>query len=33
MMGLGPFGSDLTDEQQTELEELMTSLREQKRNP
>ena len=33
MMGLGPFGSDLTDEQQTELEDLMTSLTGTKRNP
>lgn len=29
MMGIGPFGSELTDEQQTELQDLMTSLREQ----
>ena len=26
---IGPYASELTDEQQTELEELMTSLREQ----
>jgi hypothetical protein len=29
MNGLGPYASELTDEQQTELEKLMTSLREQ----
>lgn len=33
MIGLGSFGSDLTDEQQTELEELMTSLRELNTTP
>lgn len=32
-MGLGPFASDLTDEQQTELQELMTTLREQNASP
>jgi DNA-binding transcriptional MerR regulator len=33
MMGLGPFASELTDKQQTELEELMTTLREQNATP
>lgn len=33
MMGPGPFGSELTDEQQTELQDLMTSLREQNTTP
>lgn len=33
MMGIGPFGSELTDEQQTELQDLMTSLREQNATP
>jgi hypothetical protein len=33
MMGVGTFGYNLTDEQQTELEELMTSLREQNATP
>ena len=33
MMGLGPYASELTDEQQTELEELMTSLRDQNATP
>ena len=33
MMGFGMCGYDLTDEQQTELEELMTSLREQNATP
>jgi DNA-binding transcriptional MerR regulator len=33
MIGLGSFGFNLTDEQQTELEELMTSLREQNATP
>ena len=32
-IGLGPFGSELTDEQQTELDELMTSLRNQNTTP
>jgi len=32
-IGLGSFGTELTDEQQTELEELMTSLREQNTTP
>ena len=30
---IGPYTSELTDEQQTELEELMTSLREQNASP
>jgi hypothetical protein len=30
---IGPYASELTDEQQTELEELMTSLREQNASP
>ena len=33
MMGFRPFGYNLTDEQQTELEELMTSLRDQNATP
>jgi hypothetical protein len=33
MIGLGPFGSELTDEQQTELEELLTDLRDQNATP
>ena len=33
MMGLGPYASELTDEQQTELEELMTNLRDQNASP
>jgi hypothetical protein len=33
MRGFGMFGSELTDEQQTELEELRTSLREQNATP
>jgi len=33
MMGIGPFGSELTDDQQTELQDLMTSLREQNATP
>ena len=33
MIGLGPYASELTDEQQTELEELMTSLGEQNASP
>lgn len=33
MIGVGPLGSELTDEQQTELEMLMTSLREQNATP
>ena len=33
MIGLGQYASELTDEQQTELEELMTSLREQNASP
>ena len=33
MIGLGPFASELTDEQQTELEELMATLREQNATP
>jgi hypothetical protein len=33
MIGLGPYASELTDAQQTELEELMTTLREQNATP
>jgi DNA-binding transcriptional MerR regulator len=33
LMRIGPYASELTDEQQTELEELMTSLREQNASP
>jgi Spy/CpxP family protein refolding chaperone len=33
MMGLGPLGTELTDEQQTQIEELMTNLREQNATP
>ncbi len=33
MIGIGPLGSELTDAQQTELEMLMTSLREQNATP
>jgi Spy/CpxP family protein refolding chaperone len=33
MMGLGLFGSELTDEQQTELDDLMTNLRDQNATP
>jgi hypothetical protein len=33
MIGLGPYASALTDQQQTELEELMTTLREQNVSP
>jgi DNA-binding transcriptional MerR regulator len=33
MRELGPFASELTDKQQTELEELMTTLREQNATP
>lgn len=33
MMGCGMFGYNLTDEQQSELEELMTNLREQNATP
>jgi Spy/CpxP family protein refolding chaperone len=33
MIGLGPFGYNLTDEQQTEMEDLMTSLRDQNATP
>lgn len=33
MIGFGPFGSELTDEQQTELEALMTNLRDQNATP
>jgi hypothetical protein len=33
MNGLGPFASNLTDAQQTELEELMTTLRDQNATP
>ena len=33
MMGPIPFGSELTDDQQTELQDLMTSLREQNATP
>jgi len=33
MMGFGPFGYNLTVEQQTELEDLMTSLRDQNATP
>jgi len=33
MIGIGPYASELTDEQRTELEELMTDLREQTASP
>ena len=33
MTGLGPFASELTDEQQTELEDLMTGLKDQNATP